>query len=87
MPRKQGSSKRFGSRYGTKVRKNVDEAEKKHEGYERVAPGIWKDKDSGEVFAGGTFKPDTGASEILKKALRVETEELEAAKEAIEDEE
>lgn len=81
------SSKRFGARYGSKVRKNVDEAEEKDENYERVAAGIWKDKETGEVFAGGAYRPDTGAEEIMEKALKVETEELEAAKEKIEDDE
>lgn len=79
------SSKRFGSRYGSKIRKNVDEAEKEDERYERIASGIWKDKETGEKFAGGAFKPDTGAEEILDKALKVETEELEEAKEKIEE--
>ncbi len=87
MPRKNKSSKRFGSRYGNRIRKNVDEAEQAPEGYERIAAGIWKNKETGEKFAGGAFKPDTGAEEILNKALRVETEELEKAKEQIEDNE
>lgn len=78
-------SKRFGSRYGAKIRKNVDEAESHDDRYERVASGIWKDKETGKKFAGGAFKPDTGAEEILQKALQVETEELEEAKEQIEE--
>lgn len=80
------SSKRFGSRYGSKIRQNVDEAEAKDDRYERIAAGIWRDKETGEKFAGGAFRPDTGADEIMEKALKVETEELEAAKEQIEDE-
>jgi len=80
------SSKRFGSRYGNKIRQNVDEAEAKDDRYERIAAGIWLDKETGEKFAGGAFRPDTGADEIMEKALKVETEELEAAKEQIEDE-
>lgn len=83
---KNKSSKRFGARYGSKIRKNVDEAEAKDDRYERVAAGIWKDKETGKKFAGGAFRPDTGADEIMEKALKVETEELEAAKEQIEDE-
>ena len=83
------SSKRFGARYGSRIRKNVDKAEQKHEGYERVAAGIWKDKETGKKVAGGAFKPDTGAEEILDKALKsgvkVELEELEEAKEELED--
>lgn len=86
MPRKNKSAKRFGSRYGSKVRRNVDEAEEENDQYERIAAGIWKDKETGEKIAGGAYKPDTGAQEILDKALKVETEELEEAKEKIEDE-
>lgn len=86
MPRKNRSSKRFGARYGSKIRKNVDEAEKDDDNYERVAAGVWKNKETGEIKAGGAYRPDTGAEEMLNKALQVETEELEAAKEQIEDE-
>ena len=85
MPQKNKSSKRFGARYGSRIRKNVDEAEQEYEKYERVAAGIWKNKETGEKVAGGAFKPDTGATEMLDKALKVETEELEEAKEQIEE--
>lgn len=85
-------SKRFGSRYGSKVRKNVDEAEKREgecpdcEGeLEREAAGIWKCKDCGKKFAGGAYRPDTGAEEMLDKALKVGTEELEEAQEMVEE--
>lgn len=78
-------SKRFGSRYGNRIRKNVDEAEQKDDEYERVAAGIWKHKETGEVLAGGAYTPDTGANEMMKKALNteVDVEELEEAKEEI----
>jgi ribosomal protein L37AE/L43A len=81
------SSKRFGSRYGNRIRKNVDEAEKGEEDYERVAAGIWKDKETGEVVAGGAYRKDTGGKEMLDKALELEggMEELEEAKEEIEE--
>jgi ribosomal protein L37AE/L43A len=83
------SSKRFGARYGSRIRKNVDEAESEEEGYERVAAGIWKDKETGEKVAGGAFNRDTGAQEILDKALKsgveVEIEELEEAREELEE--
>ena len=85
------SSKRFGARYGSRIRKNVDEAESESEGFERVAAGIWKDKETGKKVAGGAFDRDTGADEILSKALKsgaaVEFEELEEAKEELADEE
>ncbi|MFB6292007.1 MAG: 50S ribosomal protein L37ae [Candidatus Nanohaloarchaea archaeon] len=95
MPRKNRSSKRFGSRYGSKVRKNVDVAEQRDEecpecgsdNIERKAAGIWKCNKCGKKMAGGAYKMDTGAEETLKKALQVETEELEEAKEIVEDDE
>lgn len=83
------SSKRFGARYGNRIRKNVDEAEEEHEDFERVAAGIWRNKETGKKVAGGSFEPDTGAQEILDKALEsdleVEFEELKEAKEELED--
>lgn len=89
MSKNNRSSKRFGARYGNRIRKNVDEAEKKTEGYERIAPGIWKNKETGEKVAGGAYKPETGATEIMTKALKtgVETqlEELQEAKEELEE--
>jgi ribosomal protein L37AE/L43A len=87
MPRKNASSKRFGSRYGSKTRRNVDEAEDRPKGYERKASGVWVNEETGKKVAGGAYDVDTGAEETLKKALQVETEELEAAKERIEDDE
>jgi len=87
VPRKNTSSKRFGARYGSKTRQNVDEAEKVPEGYERVSAGVWKDKETGKKVAGGAYKVDTGAEETMQKALQVQTEELEEAKEKIEDDE
>ena len=88
-----GSSKRFGSRYGNRIRKNVDEAEDRTEeecpecegDVERNAAGIWKCQDCGKKFAGGAYKADTGATQLMKKALQTEAEieELEAAKEQL----
>lgn len=88
------SSKRFGARYGSKIRKNVDEAESQD--YEcpecggeldREAAGIWRCTNCDLKVAGGAYRRDTGAEETLKRALQVETEELESAKEQIEGEE
>jgi large subunit ribosomal protein L37Ae len=84
-------SKRFGARYGSRIRKNVDDAESTPEGYERIAAGIWRDKETGKKVAGGAYSPDTGAQEILDKALKsgveVEIEELEEAKEELDEKE
>ncbi len=94
MPRKNKSSKRFGSRYGSKVRRNVDEAENRDskcpecEGeLEREAAGVWKCKNCGKKLSGGAYKADTGAQEMLDKALQVGTEELEEAQEIVEGDE
>lgn len=80
-------SKRFGSRYGNRIRKNVDEAEKKDDEYERISAGVWKHKETGKIVAGGAYTPETGAKQMMKKALNteVEVEELEQAKEELEE--
>ncbi len=89
---KNKSSKRFGARYGSKIRKNVDEAEAQD--YEcpecegklgRESAGIWKCTKCDLKVAGGAYRRDTGAEETLTRALQVETEELESAKELIEE--
>ncbi|MFB6190334.1 MAG: 50S ribosomal protein L37ae [Candidatus Nanohaloarchaea archaeon] len=87
-------SKRFGARYGSKIRKNVDAAEtgggecpECGAELERKASGIWKCMDCGSKVAGGAYRQDTGAEESLRRALQVGTEELEEAKEAVEGDE
>ncbi|PSH01431.1 MAG: 50S ribosomal protein L37ae [Nanohaloarchaea archaeon SW_10_44_10] len=94
MPRQNSSSKRFGARYGSKTRRNVDEAEKRDsvceecgEELEREAAGIWKCTGCGKKTAGGAYRADTGAEEMLDKALQVGTEELEEAQEIVEGDE
>jgi large subunit ribosomal protein L37Ae len=86
------SSKRFGSRYGNRIRKNVDEAESRDyqcpecgSDIERDAAGIWKCTKCERKFTGGAYEPDTGAQEQLQKALDLDEgiEELEEAKEKI----
>ena len=93
MAKTNRSSKRFGPRYGNRIRKNVDEAENRDEtcpeceaDLKRDAAGIWKCKKCGRKFTGGSYKFDTGAQEQLKKALELDEgiEELEEAKEKIE---
>ncbi|QGA80458.1 50S ribosomal protein L37ae [Candidatus Nanohalobium constans] len=93
MAQTSGSSKRFGARYGNRIRKNVDEAESRDEecpecgaDLERNAAGIWQCTKCGQKFTGGSYEFDTGARERLQKALELEEgfEELEEAKEEIE---
>ena len=71
------SSKRFGNRYGKKIRDNVAAAEK---GYkksqkcpecgkkklERVSSGIWKCGSCGAKIAGGAYSPTTEKEKILE---------------------
>lgn len=90
-------SKRFGARYGNRIRKNVDEAEDRTEerciecestDVERTTAGVWECNECGVKFAGGAYKSETGAKEMMTKALNtgLEVEELEEAKEKIGDE-
>lgn len=90
-------SKRFGARYGNRIRKNVDQAEDRTEeecihcestDLDRTSAGVWKCNECGKKFAGGAYQSDTGADEMMKKALQtgLEVEELEEAKEEIGDE-
>lgn len=87
-------SKRFGARYGNRIRKNVDDAEDRTEercikcdsdDIERSSAGVWECNECGAKFAGGAYQSGTGAQEMMTKALRTETEveELEEAKEEL----
>jgi len=89
-----GSSKRFGARYGNRIRKNVDEAEQGDydcpecgSSLSRESAGIWSCSNCDNRFSGGSYEFDTGAREQMKKALELDegVEELEEAKEQLED--
>lgn len=86
------SSKRFGARYGSRIRKNVDEAESRDaecpecgSELERNAAGIWECTGCGNKIAGGAYKASTGAKDMLDRALQTDTEveELEEAQEEL----
>ncbi|MCJ7450385.1 MAG: hypothetical protein MUP58_01450 [Candidatus Nanohaloarchaeota archaeon QJJ-9] len=49
----------------------------------REAAGVWKCSSCGKSVAGGSYEPDTGAEDLIEKAIREGTEELEEAKEKI----
>ncbi|MFP4045672.1 MAG: 50S ribosomal protein L37ae [Candidatus Aenigmatarchaeota archaeon] len=77
----KGSSGRYRSRYGKKIRDKISEIEEGQkssyacpecgeEAVVREAKGIWKCKKCGEKFAGGAWKPKTGAQKMVKKAIK-----------------
>lgn len=82
MPKKKkNSAKRFGPRYGKKIRENISEAERDSnkpqecpecgkKKLEKKSAGIWKCRSCGAKIAGGAFKPKTEVGE-----LKVESEE------------
>lgn len=86
------SSKRFGSRYGSRIRKNVDEAEERDykcpecgSDVDRNTAGVWECTKCDKKFAGGAYSFETGAQEMIQKALELDEglEELEEAKEEV----
>lgn len=87
------TSGKFGPRYGAKVRRNYDQTTEYDDqcpecGADRIekeSSAIWICGKCGEKFAGGAYEPDSGAAEMLDRALQVETEELEAAKEELDE--
>lgn len=57
----------------------------KKQGLTRQAAGVWECQRCGNKIAGGAYEPDTGAEQMMRRALREGTEELEAAQEAVEE--
>ncbi len=75
------SAKRYGARYGKRIRSKVSEVENieksKHEcpgcgskSIRREAKGIWKCKKCGKKVAGGAWRPETEGKDLVKKALK-----------------
>ncbi len=74
---KVGSAGRFGARYGRVARRRVSEIEdemrnSKVDGDDvtRLGTGIWKNEETGEVFTGGTFRPETPAGKGVRRSIR-----------------
>ncbi len=72
-----GSAGRFGARYGRVARRRVSEIEDNMENaaidgddVTRVGTGIWKNEETGEVFTGGAFRPETPAGRTVKRSIR-----------------
>jgi len=78
--KKVGSTGRFGSRYGAKLRRRVLDIEKKASepnrcpacatrALKREAVGLWKCTKCDLVFAGGAYVPYTDAGKAAKRAI------------------
>ncbi|WP_436343237.1 50S ribosomal protein L37ae [Natronorubrum sp. FCH18a] len=72
-----GSAGRFGARYGRVARRRVSEieddmnsAQVDGDDVKRVGTGIWKNEETGEVFTGGAYRPETPAGRTVKRSIR-----------------
>ncbi|WP_416838849.1 50S ribosomal protein L37ae [Haloferax sp. DFSO52] len=75
--RSVGSAGRFGARYGRVARRRVKEIEAEMrsakvdgDNVTRVGTGIWKNDKTGEVFTGGTYRPQTPAGKQVRRSIR-----------------
>lgn len=74
---KTGSAGRFGARYGRVARRRVAEIEEDTESAQvdgddvkRVGTGIWINKETGEKFTGGAYRPQTPAGRTVTRSIR-----------------
>ncbi|GAB3026904.1 eL43 family ribosomal protein [Natronobiforma cellulositropha] len=72
-----GSAGRFGARYGRVARRRVSEIEHDMNHAEvddtdvtRVGTGIWRNEDTGELFTGGAYRPETPAGRTVTRSIR-----------------
>ncbi|MFC6871880.1 eL43 family ribosomal protein [Halobellus marinus] len=75
--RSTGSAGRFGARYGRVARRRVKEIEAEmrdatvdDDSVTRLEPGIWKNEETGEVFTGGTYRPQTPGGTQVRRSIR-----------------
>ncbi|AFK18350.1 50S ribosomal protein L37ae [Haloferax mediterranei ATCC 33500] len=75
--RSVGSAGRFGARYGRVARRRVKEIEAEMrnakvdgDNVTRVETGIWKNEETGEIFTGGTYRPETPAGKQVSRSIR-----------------
>ncbi len=72
-----GSAGRFGARYGRVSRRRVSEIESDMrnaqvdgDDVKRVGTGIWKNEETGELFTGGAYRPETPAGTTVRRSIR-----------------
>jgi large subunit ribosomal protein L37Ae len=87
-----GSAGRFGARYGRVARRRVKEIEAGMESAEldgddvtRIGTGIWRNEETGEVFTGGAYRPETPGGRQVTRSIRAAFAEEETEDEAAED--
>jgi large subunit ribosomal protein L37Ae len=75
--RTTGSAGRFGARYGRVARRRVKEIEAEmrdatvdEDSVTRLEPGIWKNEETGEIFTGGTYRPETPGGKQVQRSIR-----------------
>jgi large subunit ribosomal protein L37Ae len=75
--RKTGSAGRFGARYGRVARRRVKEIEAEMrsatvdgDDVTRLGTGIWRNEETGEVFTGGTYRPQTPGGKQVRRSIR-----------------
>ena len=74
---KIGSAGRFGARYGRVARRRVNEieaamreAEVDGDSVSRIGTGIWRNDRTGEVFTGGSYRPETPGGLQVRRSIR-----------------
>ena len=75
--RKTGSAGRFGARYGRVARRRVKEIEAEMHGatvdgddVTRVGTGMWRNEETGELFTGGAYRPETPGGRTVRRSIR-----------------
>lgn len=75
--RTSGSAGRFGARYGRVARRRVKEIESEMrnasvdgDDVTRVGTGIWRNEETGELFTGGTYNPETPGGKQVQRSIR-----------------
>ncbi len=75
--RNVGSAGRFGARYGRVSRRRVSEIERETreatvdgDSVKRIGTGIWKNEETGEVFTGGSYRPQTPGGRQVSRSIR-----------------
>jgi large subunit ribosomal protein L37Ae len=75
--RSTGSAGRFGARYGRVARRRVKEIEGEMrnakldgDSVTRIGTGIWKNDETGEVFTGGSYRPQTPGGKQVRRSIR-----------------